>query len=224
MDAVLVVWVAAVVAVLLAWFRVHPAFALYLTLSCSAGVGFGARSLLFAAAALAPPLYVAVVFGALAMRRKRPLPELFALARTWPLGGLVFDRLLIAVSAPHKSVYGLRTVRWTSDELVMRFDCSFFLRNPFASVDVGALVGMGELVAFAATLHHLERSGRRAIPTGVKATFVKKSKGRLTVSARAQPPPAGAASGTVSAEIRDARGDLCSTVYVEFAIGEATKR
>jgi hypothetical protein len=220
MDLVSVLWVAAVVATVVVWFRVHAVFLIYVVLGGAAGTLFGSTSWLTLLVVLVPPLYAAAFVGAMAVRRKQPAFRIFAVARKWPLGPLLFDRLVLPLLAPHKSVYGVRTVKWSEAEMVLGFYSTYWLRNPFQSVDVGALVGVGELVAFGAVQQLILQSGRRAIPVAVRAEFGKKSKGRLTCRSAPVAPAAEAERHTCSAEVRDAAGDLCCTVYVDLHLSQ----
>ncbi len=224
MDLASLAWIAATVAVLVVWFRVHAVFLVYFVVGSAAGVLFGPTSLVTLLVVLAPPLYAAAFVAAMASRRKQPAFRIFAASRAWPLGAVMFDRLMPPLLAPHKSLYGFRTRRWTESELVVEFSCGHWLQNPFQSVDVGALCGIGEMVAFGACQQLILQSGRRAIPVAVRAEFVKKSRGLLTCRSSAQVPPAGAERHGCAAEVRDAAGDLCCTVYVDLQLGDTTKK
>jgi acyl-coenzyme A thioesterase PaaI-like protein len=224
MELLSLAWMAAAVAVLVFWFRVHAVFLVYLVVVAGTGALFGPTSLLTLFLGLVPLLYAVAFVGFMALRSKQPAFRVFAAARKWPLGTLLFDKLVLALLAPHKSLYGLCTRRWTESELVVEVRDQYWLRNPFQSVDVGALCGIGEMVAFGASQQLILQSGRRAIPVALRAEYVKKSKGRLTCRAMAQAPPAGVERHSVSAEVRDEAGDLCCTVYVDLHISDARQR
>lgn len=202
--------------VLVLWFRVNGLALLYLSVVCWCS-SRGASMLLLS---LIPVVYVVGLLALLFPRRSRPAFETFQFCNRLPFGGLIFDKVLLGLIAPHKTLYNVRTVKFTNTELVVKFVESWWLRNPFSSVDVGALVGIGEMVAFGASQYSIHKSGRRAIPIRVSAEFVKKSRGRLTCSARAVVPPVDATTATLSAEIRDSKNDLCCTVNVELQLSK----
>ncbi len=111
-------------------------------------------------------------------------------------------------------------MKFSEKELVLSFVESWWLRNPFASVDVGALCGIGEMVAFGASQFAVHKSGYRAIPVRVSADFVKKSKGTLSCSAKAIVPGIDATTVTLTSEIRDSKNELCCTVNVVLQLSK----
>ena len=206
-------------ALLVVWCRVHAAVLLHLLL-VGGLIVLGASDALVLTALLAPLLYVGTVMLALVRHGlHKPAFELFLVAKRFPLGGLIFDRVALGFVAPHKTVYRPRVRVCTMEEAVVTFDQSYWLQNPFRSVDVGALLGVGEMVAFLASNGILAKRRIRAIPISTSGQFVKKARGRLTVSAKALTDEAlDRADGvlTVTSEIRDAAGDLCGTVSTDL--------
>ncbi len=121
--------------VLVYWFRVSPFFLAYVAFVYALSNVLSGTFLVIVS--LVPVVYVGILVAMVLQDRKRPPFQTLKFLQGFPLGGLVFDRVLLALLAPHKSVYGLSTVRWTESEVVVSFEESFWLRNPFQSVDVG---------------------------------------------------------------------------------------
>jgi hypothetical protein len=197
------------------WFRVPILVMAYSAIVLWAST----KSVVLLLVSLCPTLYVAVVVLLLYLRMKKPAYELFAFSKRLPFGVLIFDRVALGFIAPHKTLYGLTTIKFSEKELSVAFFGSHWLKNPFQSVDVGALAGIGEMVAFGASQYAIQKSGRRAIPIRVVCEFAKKSKGKLIASSKSIDPPVDATTATVVGEIRDSANDLCCTVKVELQLG-----
>lgn len=210
-----VIAVIAVAVVLVAWFRVHIGFLVFIASLWLLSLSSWSHAVPLLLAL--PVAYVAVVVALLFVSRRKPAFASFRAVSRWPLGALLFDKVGLALIAPHKSLYGLRTVSFTETELVVAFRLSYWLLNPFGSVDVGPLCGIGEMVAFGASQYAISKSGMRAIPVGVRAEFVKKARGGLVCSAHAA--AVAGDKATLVAEIREARTkELCCKVFVDMAL------
>ena len=80
-------------------------------------------------------------------------------------------------------------------------------------MDVGAICGIGEFVAFAACQHTMMKNKQRGLPVSTRAEFKKKCKGRLIVTAVVPED-----MSTISATIKDSSGEVCAIVYTELNI------
>jgi hypothetical protein len=205
--------VAALTQIFVQWFRVPVAFIVYVGL-----VNLLENPLLFWPLVVLPPLYILLVAIHVASAGlKKSAFTLYHRAAELPLGPIIFDRLLLAFFAPHKTVYGVRIASWTPSQLVLKFEASYWLRNPFSSADVGVLCGVGELAAFASSQEPLLKANLRGIPVTTSAKFLKKSKGVLrAISVPIAPPDVSMESCQLTAEIRDAANDLCCVVTVDL--------
>jgi hypothetical protein len=121
--------------VLVCWFRVSPFFLAYVVFVFALSNVLSGAFLVIVS--LVPVVYLGILVALVLQDRKRPPFQTLKFLKQYPFGSIIFDRVLLALLAPHKSVYGLSTVRWTESEVVVSFEESFWLRNPFQSVDVG---------------------------------------------------------------------------------------
>lgn len=93
------------------------------------------------------------------------------------------------------------------------------VRNHLGSVHAIALANLGELATGLATLGALDATVR-GILTGIEVEYTKKARGRLTVDAEVTVPEVKESMDyPVSAEIRDASGDVVATVRAHWRLG-----
>jgi acyl-coenzyme A thioesterase PaaI-like protein len=99
------------------------------------------------------------------------------------------------------------------------------VRNHLDSIHAVALTNLGELASGLALVTDLP-AGSRAIVTGLQVEFLKKARGRLVATGRAEAPArsvldSGSVACVARAEIRDLEGDVVATVRADWQIGLA---
>ena len=171
------------------------------------------------------PLLPLLGTAALIARDRSRVTRAFATAQRVPvIGPWVFSRLVFPVFAPNKRQLGLTFTHWDATQVRAVLPQRFWIQNPYQSIDLGALVSAGEVVGYGACVGSIP-SNLRSLPVGVSARFHKKARGVCVV--RAELPADkewSAGTHTVSAEVRDAGGDLCAAVTTEFVISEKPPR
>ena len=184
---------------------------------------------LLAAAGLAAAYFAALCV--VAMRTIADYARCYAALAALPLGRAFFDRVLVTLLAPAKSNTRSETRAFTDNAVELRFRQRFWLHNPFRSVDVGALVGVGEHAAGLLLIHIGRQTRRRLIPVSLRCSFPKKSRGTLTVrSGDGQTLRTRLAQESAAfdyeqhATITDASGDVCARLVVTFTISAASAR
>jgi len=140
-----------------------------------------------------------------------------ALSR-WPLGSLVFSRML-GFMAPYSGTIRPRVRElgpgWSRVELGDRRR----VRNHLRSVHAIALMNLAELASGLATLCGLPPDAR-AIVTGLSIEYHKKARGPLTATCSFDPPYSSQEREIdVPSEIRDSQGDVVATAIARWKIG-----
>jgi len=94
------------------------------------------------------------------------------------------------------------------------------LRNPFGSIHAAALVNVGELACGLVVISALNQKNKRGIPTGLKATYLKKARGKITSIVGGVKIPDDANLYTCEANIYDSNSECVCSVTVDFALSD----
>jgi len=92
------------------------------------------------------------------------------------------------------------------------------LRNPFGSIHAAALVNLGELACGIVVLSALTQKNKRGIPTGLKATYIKKARGKITAVVGGVKISDEATQYTCEANIYDSNSECVCSITVDFTI------
>jgi acyl-coenzyme A thioesterase PaaI-like protein len=152
-------------------------------------------------------------------RRGTPADFGVTLARSWrrlsgvPGGKWLFSRMLGRI-APYSGSIGARVIELKPGYALLEFRERRGLRNHLRSVHAIALANVGELASGLAGTMAMP-PGVRGIPVSLTIDFIKKARGTLVCEGRAEIPKVDGPTDTeVTAEIRDAAGDVVAIVRV----------
>jgi len=132
-----------------------------------------------------------------------------------PGGHWLFSRLLGTV-VPYTGTLGAVVTTLEPGHCIVKLKDRRRVRNHLRSVHAIALANLGEMATGLALLSNLP-DGMRAILIGFEANYLKKARGPLSAESRCGPPPDRKTREiTVTADIRDASGDVTTTVVARW--------
>jgi acyl-coenzyme A thioesterase PaaI-like protein len=150
-------------------------------------------------------------------------PSVHLVRRTWdlmrglPAGRWAFSRLL-GFYVPYSGTTGFLVDEIADGRAVVRMQERPGIRNHLDSIHALALANVGELTTGLAVHSSLPAHGR-AILLGLTVRFVKKARGGVVSTCSVGiPPEAGRHDVEATAEVRDAAGDVVTTVTAVWRV------
>lgn len=135
----------------------------------------------------------------------------------WPGGRWLYSRLLGAV-APYSGSIGAQVEQLEAGHAVMSLRDRRGVRNHLQSIHAIALINLAELTSGQAMLTAVGPAVR-GIVTGIRMEYHRKARGTVVAESTASPPEVtGPTQAEVTAEVRDAAGELVATGYVTWLL------
>lgn len=158
-------------------------------------------------------------------RKQRPSPAA-GLLKLWkqceglPFGRTLFS-LLIGMRVPYSGSIGATVLTLEPGHVRLALRDRNHVRNHLGSVHAVALTNLGELASGLAMMAALPASVR-GIVRGISIEFSKKARGTLVAESRVTVPAVtGDTELEVTAEVRDAQGEVVATIRVQWKLGLA---
>ncbi len=137
-----------------------------------------------------------------------------------PFGRALFSRML-GRSVPYSGSIGARVESLEPGHVQVSLRDRRAVRNHLGSVHAVALTNLGELASGLAMTSSLP-AGVRGIVLRIETDFVKKARGLLMAESRVSVPDvSGDMDFLVTADIRDASGEVVAVVRVKWRLGQA---
>lgn len=135
----------------------------------------------------------------------------------WPGGRWLYSRLL-GVAVPYSGSIGARVEQLEAGHAVVSLRDRRAVRNHLHSIHAVALINLAELTSGQAMLTAVGPAVR-GIVTGIRMEYHRKARGVVVADSTVTPPAVTApVQAEVSAELRDAAGELVATGYVTWLL------
>ena len=158
-------------------------------------------------------------------RKQRPSPaagllKLWKQCESLPFGRTLFS-LLIGMRVPYSGSIGATVLTLEPGHVRLALRDRNHVRNHLGSVHAVALTNLGELASGLAMMAALPATVR-GIVRGISIEFSKKARGTLVAESRVTVPAVtGDTELEVTAEVRDAQGEVVATIRVQWKLGLA---
>lgn len=141
----------------------------------------------------------------------------------WPGGKWLFSRL-VGKLVPYSGTIGANICELEPGFARVELPDRRRVRNHLGSIHAISLANLGELTSGLAVLTGLP-PGARGILVGLSVEYVKKARGKLTCTSRAEKvSPESNEEHQVSAVIADESGDTVATVRASWMLGPVKKK
>jgi len=168
-------------------------------------------------------LIVVLMLPILTLMKQRNTIKLWKKLSSYPLIGKWLFSKLLCFATPYTGSISPNFVQVNEKCLEVYITEHRAIKNPFNCIHACALANLGELVTTMYVLNVLTKEGRRGIPVGLKAEYLKKARGKISAKLENLEIPKDVKDYDIQVDLKDQTHDVVCKVTLTLKISDIPK-
>jgi len=168
-------------------------------------------------------LIVVLMLPILTLMKQRNTIKLWKKLSSYPMIGKWLYSKLLCFATPYTGSISPNFVQVDEKCLEVYITEHRAIKNPFNCIHACALANLGELVTTMYVLNILTKDGRRGIPVGLKAEYLKKARGKITAKLENLEIPKDVKDYDIQVDLKDQTHDVVCKVTLTLKISDIPK-